>query len=405
MNRIELNPLIVKGVKNKSKSLNDYDVDGEKASQSVYSKRLQLANTVAAVFHFTLFLMITIIGAGGKAPYTVFFDTFWADYVIPENVRTPFCCLQRPEHCSAQSAPGYGEGDPALPDCKCKTYVEGEFSEWIACENRYSSEWKDLNWDFERLYSPKIKNVFEIKTWVLLSVFELLTFLMHFYLRVRHDTYMWYVRNKLQPYRWLEYSVTSPIMLVAVASLSSITDIHLLLYMFLIQSYINLTGGWLYELCAFLQSRVETNWNSDMDGLARSSIVYTKWFFFFFAWLGFILEFVTIFGAFYAVLDPYFELESGDLWMEIFFFVEIAVWGLFTSYLSFPVIHLYQIAVPYLIKRPRFRKWKRLINKNYYYNAELGYIVASFFSKGFLTGVIFYAAMKRDSDQTDKVSN
>ena len=118
-------------------------------------------------------------------------------------------------------------------------------------------------------------------------------------------------------------------MLVAVASLSSITDIHLLLYMFLIQSYINLTGGWLYELCAFLQLKVEGE-------LAKTLIIYTKWFFFFFAWIGFILEFYTIFSAFYAVVDPYFELESGNLWMEIFFFVEIANWGLFLSYLTFP---------------------------------------------------------------------
>jgi len=389
MKEIELNPLIVKGARSKNET-----------PESVYSKRLKIANSIAALFHFTLFLMITIIGSEGKAPFGVFFDTFWAGYVIPDNIRTPFCCLQRPAHCSAESEPGYGEGGPSFPDCECKTYVVGEFIEWMECEGRDSNDWIENNWDHNRLYTPKITEVFEIKTWVLLSVFELLTFLMHLYLRIRHERYMWYVKNKLQPYRWLEYSVTSPIMLVAVASLSSITDIHLLLYMFLIQSYINLTGGWLYELCAFVQTRIGV-----MDGLTRSSIVYTKWFFFFFAWLGFILEFVTIFSAFYAVLDPYFDLESGDLWMEIFYFVEIAVWGLFLSFFSFPIIHLYQIAVPYLMKRPRFRKWKRLINKNYYYNAELAYIVASFFSKGFLTGVIFYAAVMRDGDQENKVTS
>lgn len=387
MATIELSPLIVKCAKPKNET-----------PVCALSQRLKIANTVAALFHFTLFLMITIIGGQGKAPYGVFFDTFWAEYVIPENIRTPFCCLQRPEHCSASSEPGYGELGPGhdFVECECKTYVKGEFSDWIKCENRYSGEWKELNWDFERLYTPAIKNVFEIKTWVLLSVFELLTFSMHLYLRVYHAGYMWFVKNKLQPYRWLEYSITSPIMLVAVASLSSITDIHLLMYMFLIQSYINLTGGWLYELCAFIQPKIEGQ-------LARSSVVYTKWFFFFFAWLGFILEFYTIFSAFYAVLDPYFELESGDLWMEIFFFVEIANWGLFLSYLTFPIIHLYQIAVPYLLKKPKYRKWKRLVNENYYYNAELAYIVASFVSKGFLTCVIFYAAIMRDDDQEDKV--
>lgn len=401
MAQIELSPLIIKKVR----ITND-------TPEFTLSQRLRRANSIAAVFHFALFLMITIIGGQGKAPYVVFFDTFWADYVIPDNIRTPFCCLERTEQCSAGTYPGYGElgSEHDFVDCKCKTYAEGEFEEWIACENRVSSSWLDLNWDFDRLYTPKIKNVFKIDTWILLSVFELLTFLMHWYLRVFHVKYMWYVKNKLQPYRWLEYSITSPIMLVAVASLSSITDIHLLFYMFLIQSYINLTGGWLYELCTFIQRKIEngckvggTEWHAGMDGLARSSIIYTKWFFFFFAWFGFILEFFTIFSAFYAVLNPYFELESGYLWMEIFFFVEIANWGLFLSYLVFPMIHLYQIMVPYLLKNPKYRKWKKLINKNYYYNAELAYIIASFFSKGFLTSVVFYAAVMRDGDQEDKI--
>lgn len=394
--------------------LTAFIVKGKKVKKNVpedkWLRRLWIANGVAALFHFTFFVMVTTIGSQGKAPYIVYFDTFWADYVIPENLKTPFCCLKRSNHCSAASEPGYGERDASFPDCECKTYVEGEFREWMDCESRYSTEWKELNWDFERLYSPAIKNVFEVKTWVLLSVFEFLTFSMHLYLATYgYKKYAWYVRNKLQPYRWFEYSITSPIMLVAVASLSSITDVHLLLYMFLIQSYINLTGGWLYELCTFVQLRIErgcelggASWKASMDGLARSSLVYTKWFFFFFAWTGFVLEFATIFNAFYTVLNPYFALESGDLWYEVFFFVEIATWGLFLSYFTFPAIHLYQVAVPYFLRKKKYTKWTRLVNENFYFIAEFAYIIASFFSKGFLTTVIFYAAIMRQDDNGDQ---
>ena len=371
--------------------------------RSVPALRLWYANGVAAVFHLTLFLMITIIGSNGQAPYTVFFDTFWANFAIPENIKDPFCCLLPPNECGNISAPDYGTlvGNDA-PDCQCRTYVKGEFNEWMQCENLYNSEWQEANWDHERLYTPAIKNVWKMKTWVLLSAFELMTFLMHSFLFWRHEMYIGLIEKKLQPFRWLEYSATSSIMLVAVASLSSITDVHLLVYMFLVQSYINLTGGWLYELCSVLESCVR------LDRSVRSYVRYTKWAFFLFAWVGFVLEFVTIFGAFYDVLNPYFDLESGELWKEVFFFVEIANWALFLSYLSFPLIHIYQIAVPYLLTRPSFngqKKWQWFINDNFYYNAELGYIIASFFSKGILTSVVFYAAVMRDDDQEEKVMN
>lgn len=383
---VELKPLITVNSNNNNKLLSD-------STRAHHSKKLRIANGFAAFFHFVFASMVCYIGAKGKAPYTIYFDTFWADFVIPPSVKTPFCCLEPPEECSEASAPGYGTlTSPTAQDCQCRVYVEGEFSEWIDCASLRSSDWKELNWDYDRLYTPLIKNVWAVKTWVVLFVFELLTFMMHAFLTAKHALYMWFVDRNLQPFRWLEYSVTSSLMIVAVASLSSITDIHLLLYMALVQSYVNSTGGWLFELLDFVQARFR------MKSRMELVIKRTKWCFFFVAWIGFVLEFVTIFTAFYSVLNPYFDLESGYLWREIFFFVEIATWGLFVSYFAFPAIHLYQVSAPYLLKNKKLLQFKRLINKDYYYNAEFAYIIASFFAKGFLTTVIFYAAIARDEE-------
>lgn len=354
--------------------------------KQTWSRRLYKGNYYLMLAHGLATLIIAITSAQIDPPYTVFLDTLWTKTEIAPVLHDAWCCRQRPEDCPHTAGIGkngedYGTCDSCTNDCECKIHTK--WSEWLECESRYVSEWQDASFDAngeQRMYYPVLDEVTTWRMWVLLLIFEAITCFCHWLCWYKHDTYMTLLDSDLQPIRWLEYHITASIMTVCVCALNRITDVYLLAALFLIGMYLNFTGGLAFEVIRHAV-RLER-----FHGPILTTLIFTQWYLFFLAWLAFIFQFSVIMGAFYWIINPYLQLESGELWAQLFGFVEIVNWGLLGSFLIFPVIHIYQtIAVQ--------SNWKAG-----YYKAEFCYIIASLISKFLLVGSIFYAAIERENE-------
>jgi len=322
---------------------------------------LKAANMWASLFH--LLLAAAAIWAGtGETQFKVRFDRVWNS-----NVTTP-PVIQSPT-CSSNTDPLY-------------RYQASEYRLWLACIKQQVEDWRD-EMDNVRLYSPAINEFFEVEVWILLCVFCILTALSHCVLWVGHDKfYSELLDDRQQPIRWLEYAVTSSLMILVSASLSNVTEFYLLVFLVLANMFMQLGGGLVFEVLDYCdggwpfagEDRVDWFNNKRMNVLLGC----TKWVVYGMSWVVFIASFSLIFDAFYSVTQPYFEFESGYLWEELFGFVKIINWTLFSLYFAFPAIHVMQVF--------------RYVD---YATGELLYIVASFVAKGGLVGIYLYAAVAR----------
>lgn len=356
-------------------------------NKNYLSKELKQGNLIMAIVHTTVFVFIMVTSRVVDPPYTMFIDSIWTDTEIAPPLHDTWCCRTRPNECVPTPGIGkngetYGTCDVDVTstcetDCECLNHTD--WRAWFECESRYVSDWVGQQPDEVRLYSPVIDNIAKIRVWVLLAIFEFITAFFHTSLYFMHGTYMFFVKRKMQPWRWTEYHITSAIMTMAVASLSRITEIGLLSALFLLQAYINFTGGLVFELMGDLLTT---------SRCPKRKIVYrfVRWWLYGMSVLAFAHQFYVIFSAFYSIIDPYFELQSGEMWKKLFGFVEIVNFGLFATYLTFPLIHFYHLVGEYFG------------DVHYYEHAEMGYIVASFVSKLLLVGTIFYAAIERENE-------
>ena len=148
--------------------------------------------------------------------------------------------------------------------------------------------------------------------------------------------------------------------------------------------------------------------------------------------LGFAMTFLTGFLYYYAAVSPWFDLGECSAWGDLFDFISIAIWSLFGSYLTFPLLDTIKHAFLCCTERGSFGYdddsamvtldepddeltccWRCFVDNNEalrgvalhekrrvdaYRCAEVGYIVLSFVSKTILVGIVGLAALGRGGE-------
>lgn len=249
----------------------------------------------------------------------------------------------------------------------------------------------------------------EIKVAYLLLVFEFITFMVHFALgQERCDDndptfYEELLKQQLQPFRWLEYSITASIMLWCALSLSRVQEQFLLISLFVNSFYLNFVGGAMFEVCAWVVRKSDSKESQDICVLRlhnadrkgnfkinmKTLFHQLQWICFFSAWVSYAIVLWTSFDAMYSIIEPYTSnINTGVLWSELF---DVVMWvntGIFVTYSCFPLIHLY-VFWPWKCAD----KKKNIARYNY---GETLYIYASFIAKTTLVVTIGYAAFMRE---------
>jgi len=288
----------------------------------------------------------------------------------------------------------------------CSIYDEADCDEpfQIRDDARYSSKDTDALTNAAVLSDGDFG---DIKVAYLLLIFEFITFAVHFALGQESCAgptfYEELLKQQLQPFRWLEYSVTASIMLWCALSLSRVQEQFLLVSLFVNSFYLNFVGGAMFEVCAWIvrntkDSHVRVRCASTCvltlsdGGLALSMKTlfrWLQWICFFSAWLSYATVLWTSFDAMYSIIVPYTSnANTGVLWAELF---DVVMWvnaGIFVTYSCFPLIHVYV-----------FWPWRctnEAKSRARYNYGETLYIYASFIAKTTLVATIGYAAFMRE---------
>lgn len=232
--------------------------------------------------------------------------------------------------------------------------------------------------------------------WWFLWVFSVLTCLMHTVLAisgwnetsvtvVKENTknnccnewgYLYDLEMGRQPYRWLEYSVTAAIMFFIVLQLNRVTDLWVVLTTFFLTTVYNVFGAAI-----------------DLT----DNLIFIIWFWTV-SFIAFVVQFAVLFYNTEKTIQPYLDddLETRDLWAQLFQFVSIVNIAIFTTFLTFPVLNIIHL----IYKRRRW-KWdsyedENVRDRNCMYRAEICYIILSFASKGLLVFLVFWGVAARN---------
>ena len=325
------------------------------SSQKMWFERLRRCNIAASVLHSIWAILILVVALNPKlgSPFTLRFEKFMSQTDV-------------------QSLP------PFLKTNQCNgTSYENVF-EWFSCVRSGGTGGStDLINDeaSARLYKLEPTLIYEVYFRGLLFLFECLTAMSHGCIAFYRELYEEWLRMKIQPLRWIEYSVTSSIMLLALFSLSRISDIYILFSMFLLSVFLNLTGGLVFEL--FLCVEYDLKPKAQL----RSLLTFTRWILFSLAWIAFILHYALIFDAYNTAISPYMTLPNRELWGQLWDFISILNYLILIAYASFPIIHIAQTLTRH--------------KEQAYYQCEFAYIICSFVAKTILTMVIFVASIQR----------
>jgi hypothetical protein len=118
---------------------------------------------------------------------------------------------------------------------------------------------------------PVIKEFATLPIGLMVAGFLFLSSLAHLMVSLPR-IYRWYVRNLergINPARWIEYSVSSSLMIVVIAMLAGMYDAAALLLIFFLNAMMILFG-WMMEL--HNQSTLETNWTAYWFGVLAGII-------------------------------------------------------------------------------------------------------------------------------------
>ncbi len=152
--------------------------------------------------------------------------------------------------------------------------------------------------------------------------FSTITFLFHASLATcLKGSYDYELSVFRQPYRWIEYSLTASIMMVNVLLLNNVTDLFILSGIVLLTISYNSFGG-------AMEYPRPNEWAPRLWFYTVST-------------LGFAYAFTVTFLYYYRAISPWLDLENDGYtcasWGDLFGYVQIIVWGLFASYLTFPI--------------------------------------------------------------------
>lgn len=216
-------------------------------------------------------------------------------------------------------------------------------------------------------------NMGEVKVWILLLIFELVTAFSHFRLVYLDQQYHELLQLRLNPARWREYSITNTLMLIAILSLSGLSEMYLVLHIALGAIFMNYVGGLVFELLTAIEELHALK--QPVKGIVREA----KLVILFLAWAAFVLSLIYLYDTFNTTTSSYYDLETGELWRQLFQIILVLNVGITVCYSIFPILHLLQ---------------------NYtaisYFRVEAWFIVASFLAKSFLTITVMAATIQRN---------
>ena len=112
-----------------------------------------------------------------------------------------------------------------------------------------------------------------------------------------------------------------------------------------------------------------------------------KIYFLLLAWGAFTVTFALLFTALANGIMPLFDLESGDLWRQLFQFVVILDVTLFALYFTFPAIQFFQSYYSG--------------DLSVYLRSERNFIIASFVTKTVLTLIVLISGVMRDEQESN----
>jgi len=334
-----------------AKILGVLNFSDEKLDHEEVYVRLNRLNGIAGVLHAFLVLIIIVMAATVGVPYSGTVSTVF------KSTNTSLL-------------------DPAYltPVCNGTTY--DNFFSWADCLEEEGVELPDENGP---AFAPVETVLFEAVVWPLLLIYEIITSASHFFLFFHSEVYEYFLSRQMQPFRWLEYSITSSIMTVIILELSGVVDVFLLMGFFALSASYNLLGGFFVEF-------IEASRNTLFEGAPRT-LTALKVYFTAIAWFAFILTFVLIFYAVSESLGPLFDLDSADLWRRLYNFIVILDVILLFLYAVFPMIQLVQL--------------KNAGNVDVYLRCEKRYIWLSFIAKTVLTLTILISATMRNDQEND----
>jgi len=134
--------------------------------------------------------------------------------------------------------------------------------------------------------------------------------------------YLFELDNGIQIYRWIEYCITASIMFIIVLQLNRVSDLWILITAYLMSAGYNIFGmaidntdNWLF---------VAAYWDISFAMFAA--------------------QFAVLYYNQQYTIQPFLEdsLASRDLWAQLFAFVQAVNWGIFVTYLTFPIVNLIQ---------------------------------------------------------------
>uniref|UniRef100_A0A6C0KE44 Uncharacterized protein n=1 Tax=viral metagenome TaxID=1070528 RepID=A0A6C0KE44_9ZZZZ len=192
----------------------------------------QRLNVAAGVLHTILFAAIVItdlvLRSKGRSQYKL---RFWRE--DPDVPDAPDAC----------------RGPPIEPGaCVCESSV----SEFCEFKNDYDNESRTQEQKFELLQQKlnRKQRVVTLRLATVIAAFPLITALFHFYVASPLGQrgfgivpgYAASIASARNPFRWVEYSITASVMIVAIAGLSDVTNIGEVICIFALMMGLNILG-------------------------------------------------------------------------------------------------------------------------------------------------------------------
>lgn len=333
----------------------------------------QYLNLAAGILHTILFLVIVvtsqILRKNGRTTYILRFSLKGSD--VPEP---PQSCLQSetlvcgPADCNGAKCSSFCDLFDSLNGVACQSGLD-RVSRFEQLERSLVSETTAREWDLASV----------------IAAFPLITALFHFaiatpWLNVVYSSQIKAGRN---PFRWVEYSITASIMLVAIAGLSGIRDLDTVRQKFALMLGVNIFGLSVED--AYAGGR---KWTASLFFAASSFMLLASYWPILRSFREFSstveekgLQYRAFFNTFFSQDFPGNSQESNEPF-TIPSFVKYAVYGIFVLYLTFPLIMLY-----------------RLVTGASYASQERNFLIASFVSKAFLVIAVASGIVREDAPE------
>ena len=313
------------------------------------NEHLYRLNVAACVFHSLFAVMILCQGLAGKSTFTIVITTSLP--IVPTPIPAPF--------------------NTTL--CNDKQYKD--VFKWFKCIRALTD-----NYDYspDGIMPPfQTEVTTQFKMWTLIFTFCVITAVSHLLIATKlRSRYEQWLKDHRQPLRYLEYSITAPIMIVIVLALSRVTDLYLLIANALLMCAVNVFGGiieWIPKTATAASAVAKA------DAVTGGIIRCWGWIV---SAIIFVFQFWQLWSVFGKTISPWIdaENETSELMSQLFGFIIILNVLIFVCFLSFPIVNL----VECLKKNSDFVKF------------EAAYIFCSFVAKGVLVIIVFTAAVQRN---------